>query len=88
MKQDYNPFRSTRARPSYHFDDGPNDSFTMDEPRQPVISQVDNGISDWQIGDICIHKTFGEGTVVALDGDGIIKVNFKEKTIYTRVSSR
>ena len=78
VKQDYNPFRSTRARPSYHFDDGPNDSFTMDEPRQPVISQVDNGISDWQIGDICIHKTFGEGTVVALDGDGIIKVNFKD----------
>ena len=50
----------------------------MDEPARPVISQVDNGINDWQIGDICIHKTFGEGTVVALDGDGIIKVNFKE----------
>ena len=78
VRQEYNPFKSNRIKPTYHFDDGPNDSFEMDEPRQPVISQVDNGISDWQIGDICIHKTFGEGTVVALDGDGIIKVNFKE----------
>ena len=77
-KQEYNPFKSNRPRQTYHFDDGPNDSFQMDEPSRPVISQVDNGINDWQIGDICIHKTFGEGTVVALDGDGIIKVNFKE----------
>ena len=78
VKQEYNPFKSNRPRPSYHFDDGPNDSFVMDEPSRPVISQVDNGITDWQLGDIVIHKTFGEGTVVALDGDGIIKVNFKE----------
>ena len=78
VRQEYNPFKSNKPRSTYHFDDGPNDSFTMDEPRQPVISQVDNGISEWNIGDIVIHKTFGEGTVVALDGDGIIKVNFKE----------
>ena len=78
VKQDYNPFKSNRPHPTYHFDDGPNDSFQMDEPSRPVISQVDNGISDWKVGDTVIHKTFGEGTVVALDGDGIIKVNFKE----------
>ena len=78
VKQDYNPFKSNRPRPTYHFDDGPNDSFQMDEPSRPVISQVDNGINDWKVGDTVIHKTFGEGTVVALDGDGIIKVNFKE----------
>ena len=74
----FGQLRSSRPKPSYHFDDGPNTPFSMDEQPQPTFSQVDNGITEWAIGDIVIHKTFGEGTVVALDGDGIIKVNFKE----------
>ena len=81
-RPDYNPFRSTKQR-TYHFDDGPNDSFELDPPSKPIFSQVDNGIDDWQVGDIVIHKTFGEGTVVKLEGDGIIKVSFKEHGIKT-----
>ncbi len=78
MNNTFGQFRTNKPKVSYHFDDGPNAPFSIDEPAPQPFSQLDNGVTDWQVGDIAIHRTFGEGTVVALDGDGIIKVNFKE----------
>ena len=77
-RPEYNPFRSTKAKTSYHFDDGPNQSFSLDEPRKEAFSQVNNGIEDWKVGDIVIHKTFGRGSVIKVEGDGVIKVQFDE----------
>ena len=77
-RPEYNPFRSTKAKTSYHFDDGPNQSFSLDEPRKEAFSQVNNGIEDWKVGDVVIHKTFGRGSVIKVEGDGVIKVQFDE----------
>ena len=82
VKQDYNPFRSSKPR-SYHFDDGPNQSFELDVPKKENFSQINNVIDDWAVGDIVIHKVFGEGTVIKVEGGGIIKVNFTEHGVKT-----
>ena len=78
MKEEYNPFRSTKAQKSYHFDDGADAPFNLDEPIKQDFNQEVNDVDDWQVGDIVIHKKFGEGVVIELEGDGIIKVDFKE----------
>ena len=83
---DYSPYRSNNpAKPrQFHFDDGPNLDFTKDEPIRQNFSQATNDVDGWQVGDIVIHKTLGKGVVIALEGDGIIRVNFEnhgEKSI-------
>ena len=65
------------------FDDGPNFSFESDIKAKPTIKQdfdqpETNGINDWKIGDTVMHKKLGKGKVVALEGDGIITVEFEE----------
>ena len=75
---DYNPFRSTKKQTSFHFDDGPNFSFDLDDSYKQVFSQEVNDVDNWAVGDIVIHKKFGKGVVIELEGDGIIKVNFEE----------
>ena len=65
------------------FDINKNDVKFNDSPYQDDFSQVNDSI-DWKVGDICIHEKFGRGVVTALDGDGIIIVNFDnhgEKTL-------
>lgn len=80
------------VKPSYYnkpqkrsyFDDGPNFDFESDIPSSSNISQEepeDNGIVDWKIGDVVMHKKLGKGVVTALEGDGIITVNFEEHGI-------
>ena len=70
---------------SYRF----GDRFSQEEPffindrkeekPKPVIQQpTTNGIDKWEIGDKVIHRTLGVGTVISVDGDGIIKVHFEE----------
>ncbi len=78
---EYNPFKSNKRQTSFHFDDGPNQSFSLDEPIRQDFSQAVNDVDEWQVGDIVLHTKLGEGTVVELEGDGIIKVNFKEHGI-------
>ncbi len=78
---EYNPFKSNKRQTSFHFDDGPNDTFNLDEPIKQDFSQEVNDVDSWDVGDIVIHKTFGEGTVVSLEGDGILKVNFNNHGI-------
>ena len=65
------------------FDINKNDVKFNDSPYQDDFSQLNDSI-DWKVGDICIHEKFGRGVVAALDGDGIIIVNFDnhgEKTL-------
>lgn len=82
-KEEYNPFRSNKRQTSFHFDDGPNLSFDLDAPIKQDFSTPTNDVDEWAVGDICIHKTFGEGTVISLEGDDIIKVNFKDHGVKT-----
>ena len=75
---DYSPFRSASPKHPkvYTFDDGPNLDFSKDEQTRQDFSQVSNDVDEWKVGDIVIHKTLGNGVVIELEGDGIIKVNF------------
>ncbi|MBO4286013.1 MAG: UvrD-helicase domain-containing protein [Bacilli bacterium] len=76
----------TSFRKSYHFDDDPygsDDNFFINTPKKEekpkvVVQPATNGVDKWEIGDTVIHRTLGEGTVIGIDGDGIIKVNFAE----------
>ena len=74
----FNPFKSTKKQSSFHFDDGPNMSFDLDDQFKQDFTQEVNDVSDWSVGDVVIHKKFGKGVVIELEGDGIIKVNFEE----------
>ena len=77
-RDDYNPFKSQKKKTTFHFDDGPNMSFSLDEPIVQDFSQETNDVDDWKVGDIVIHKTLGKGVVIDLEGDGIITVKFDE----------
>ena len=81
QEKEYNPFRSEKRQSSFHFDDGPNASFSLDEPIKQDFSQLTNDVDGWAVGDIVIHKTLGRGVVIELEGDGIIKVKFDEHGI-------
>ncbi|MDD4104179.1 MAG: 3'-5' exonuclease, partial [Bacilli bacterium] len=73
----YSPYKSLSKPKEYHFDDGPNLDFSRDEPIKQDFSAKTNNIDDWREGDIVIHKAFGKGKVVGLEGDGIITVLFE-----------
>ena len=77
-KEEYNPYKSNKKPTSFHFDDGPNTTFSLDEPIRQDFSQETNDVDEWKVGDIVIHKKLGRGVVIELEGDGIIKVRFDE----------
>ena len=81
LREEYNPYKSAKRQTTFHFDDGPNTPFSLDEPIRQDFSQEINDVDSWEVGDIVIHRTLGEGTVIELEGDGIIKVNFKDHGI-------
>ena len=74
------PVSSVSNRPT--FSDGGHISFDKEPKREGTGSQNNgnktNGLTeaDWHVGDIVIHRVFGRGVVLKLEGDGIIKVNF------------
>jgi len=78
---DYSMWKSPKKTNTYSFDDGKNNDFEPDKPVSYTqdFSSNTNGLdeSDWKVGDIVIHKTLGKGVVTALEGDGIIEVNFE-----------
>jgi DNA helicase-2/ATP-dependent DNA helicase PcrA len=41
-----------------------------------VFKKVTNDVDHWSVGDICIHKKYGAGKVVEVEGDGAIVVYF------------
>lgn len=74
------PISSVSNRPT--FSDGGHISFDNEPKREGTGNQNNgnktNGLTeaDWHVGDIVIHRVFGRGVVLKLEGDGIIKVNF------------
>ena len=78
---EYNPFKSfqaSRNHDPFSFDDGPNASFTSDEPIKQNFEEKTNGITDWKVGDVVLHRKLGKGVVISLQGDDIIEVDFDE----------
>ncbi|MDD3841413.1 MAG: 3'-5' exonuclease [Bacilli bacterium] len=73
----YSPFKSQIKQKEYHFNDGPNLDFSSDEPIKQDFSKKTNNIEDWAEGDTVIHKSFGVGKVIEVEGDGIITVLFE-----------
>lgn len=74
---EYNPFRSFKGNDTpFSFNDGPNMGFQSDEPIKQDFNEKTNGITDWHVGDIVIHRKLGRGVVIALNGDDIIEVEF------------
>ena len=79
----YGGYQAKPSRYKYSFDDinEKTESISFDdEPKyQDDFSQEEHNDVDWQVGDICIHQKFGKGKVVALEGDGIIVVDFESE---------
>lgn len=78
---------NNNKKKEYHFydDDRPYNFSQLNETREerkekstPSISEQLNNKSEtnWKIGDTVIHQTLGNGKVISLEGDGIIKVDF------------
>ena len=82
-----NSFRDNRPSYHYSYEDKKKDAVVFDDlpfVEEPFSQEVNNGVDDWKVGDICMHQKFGKGVVTALEGDGIIVVNFEdhgEKTL-------
>mgnify|MGYP003289964252 CR=1 FL=1 len=83
VNQTYNPY-AKQKNSSFRFDDGENQGFSPDIPKQDEVHVQDfeaktNGYTetDFKIGDVIFHKKFGKGTVIGLEGDQIITVNFE-----------
>ena len=83
VTRENNPFRSnkTTKQKEYHFDDGDHLTFENEAPTKMDLDDPTNGITDWHVGDIVIHKKLGRGVVISLEGDDIIKVDFEEHGI-------
>lgn len=88
---EYNPYRSNKRSKDFYFDDGKHISPFENQtppPSTPVFEDTPtNGITSWQVGDIVIHTRLGEGVVIALEGDDIIKVDFKDHGIKSILGS-
>lgn len=78
--------RQNTFQSKYFKDDGfdyeINDNFNTDKPKTlkeeiDFNQEISNDIQ-WSIGDRLHHKNLGDGTVIAVDGDGIITVKFDE----------
>lgn len=89
VTRENNIFRSNKPnRPKeFHFDDGDHLSFENEAPIKQDFEDATNGVSDWHVGDIVIHKKLGRGVVIALEGDDIIKVDFEEQGIKSILGS-
>ena len=77
---DYSPFKP-KKQTSYHFDDGDHLTFENEAPIKQNLDDDRNDVDDWKVGDIVIHKKLGRGVVIELEGDDIIKVDFKDHGI-------
>ena len=90
QSDEYNPYKSSKSKYSYHFGDEQNNNHKkeyIDEPVKQDFSQLTNDVDNWAVGDVVIHKKLGQGVVIALEGDGIIKVNFKDHGIKSILGS-
>ncbi len=49
-----------------------------EEEFTPIQFKKDNGINDWQVGDVCMHTRLGRGIVRKVNPDNLIEVEFDE----------
>ena len=82
VQEGYNPNRSQTRTTEFFFDDEPfkiYDDRRREPPKEIVVDNTPktNGITDWKVGDTVVHKKFGKGKVVSLQGDDIIVVEFE-----------
>ena len=89
VTRENNIFRSNKPnRPKeFHFDDGNHLTFENEAPIKQNFEDATNDVTDWHVGDIVIHKKLGRGTVIALEGDDIIKVDFEEHGVKSILGS-
>ena len=61
----------------------------FDEPpkKKPEPKQQNNGISDWKIGDVCMHEKFGRGVVTEVMDGNIIVIKFDSEGKKTLLGS-
>lgn len=70
----------------YSFNDlpyGDEVTFNDSQSMKQDLDNETNGITSWEKGDIVIHKRYGEGVVLEVEDDSIIKVDFKEHGVKT-----
>lgn len=81
--RDYSPWGQGKMK-TFSFDKEIKQDFTPNH-RNDVM---DNGIGNWEVGDIVVHTKFGEGTVTKVIDDGsIIEVDFEiegKKTLLSK----
>lgn len=54
---------------------------TFGQPVRPSVGQSDTNATDWQVGDVAIHRKWGEGLVLEVTGTGSsqeLKIKFPE----------
>lgn len=59
---DYDPFESQTPK---------------ETPKPAKVVETSNGITDWMIGEECIHDKFGKGKIIQKIGDNIVMVDFE-----------
>ena len=70
---------SIRRDSAHFFDDGnAQDDIPVREVTPSAPSRPTNGVSDWKVGDVVIHRKLGRGIVTDVSGDGILDVEFEE----------
>ena len=73
VKKDF--YQKPQQKPAYFdffADESRSDEEYIEEPKT-----IDNGITDWKVGDIAIHDVFGRGVVTSVIDDTIIQVDFE-----------
>lgn len=84
--RDYS-FTSKKKVREYHFEDDDSGYFSQETPIRQTFSQTTTNNIGWELGDIVIHKTLGVGKVVAIEGDGIITVDFEQHGLKSLLGS-
>lgn len=73
----------TVNKSGYYSDEPSHDVFEEEKPKEVET----NGITNWQVGDKVHHQKFGEGIVIKVISDTMIRVNFDEVGEKTMLSN-
>lgn len=81
---DYDRYQSRNS--SYQYDafsnrENNNSTFDLNDHHVQDLKPKTNGINEWHVGEIVLHKTLGRGVVIGVEGDDIISVNFDDHGI-------
>ena len=73
----YNQPKPKQGYGGVSFDDY-NKKLKEEYNKQQSAKPTTNNVTSWSVGDVVLHTKFGRGVVVALEGEGIIVVDFEE----------